>query len=50
MLLSFMNMRLRDFDMNLEELCEDLEVERSEVEATLAKLDYHYSEERNQFV
>lgn len=43
-------MRLRDFDKDLDELCEDLDVERSEVEATLAKLDYHYSEERNQFV
>lgn len=50
MLLSFMNMRLRDFDMNLEALCDDLDVERSEIEAALAKLDYHYNPERNQFV
>lgn len=50
MLLSFMNMRLRDFDMSLDELCDDLDVERSEIEAALAKLDYHYNPERNQFV
>ena len=50
MLLSFMNMRLRDYGMNLDELCEDLDVERSEMEAIVAKIDYHYNEERNQFV
>ncbi len=49
MLFSFINMRLRDFGMNLDELCHDLDVERSEVEATLAKIDYHYNAERNQF-
>ena len=50
MLLSFMNMRLRDFGMNLDELCDDLDVERSEIESVLTKLDYHYNPERNQFV
>lgn len=50
MLLSFMNMRLRDYGMNLDELCDDLDVERREMEAILAKIDYHYNEERNQFV
>ena len=50
MLLSFMNMRLRDFDMNLDELCDDLDVERSEIESVLTKLDYHYNPECNQFV
>ena len=50
MLLSFMNMRLRDYGIRLDALCEDLNVERSEMEAILAKIDYHYNEERNQFV
>lgn len=50
MLLSFMNMRLRDFGMDLDELCDDLDVERSEIEATLAKIDYHYDNEQNRFV
>ena len=50
MLLSFINMRLRDYGISLETLCEDLNVERSEIEATLAKIDYHYDEEQNRFV
>ena len=50
MLLSFMNLKLRDYGMNLEELCDDLDVARSEIEETLAGIDYHYNPERNQFV
>ena len=50
MLLSFMNMRLRDFGLDLDKLCDDLDVERSEIEAPLARVDYHYDAERNQFV
>lgn len=50
MLFSFMNMRLRDFGMNLDELCDDLDVERSEIEAVLDRIDYHYDAEKNQFV
>ena len=50
MLLSFMNMRLRDFGLDLDKLCDDLDVERSEIEAALARVDYHYDVERNQFV
>ena len=50
MLLSFINMRLRDYGMGLDALCEDLNVERSQIEASLAKLDYHYDEELNRFV
>ena len=50
MLFSFVNMRLRDFNLDLDALCEDLDVERSEIEATLARIDYHYDAEKNQFV
>ncbi len=50
MLFSFMNMRLRDYGISLDALCEDLDVERSEIEATLAKIDYYYNEEQNRFV
>lgn len=50
MLLSFMNMRLRDYGMNLDELCDDLDVERREIEAILAKIDYNYDEQQKQFV
>ena len=50
MLFSFINMRLRDFGVDLERLCDDLDVDRSEIEATLARIDYHYDAGRNQFV
>ena len=50
MLFSFINMRLRDYGIDLDALCDDLDVERSEIEATLAKIDYYYNAERNQFV
>ncbi len=50
MLLSFMNLKLRDYGKNLADLCEDLEVEQTEVEKSLAAIDYHYDAGRNQFV
>lgn len=50
MLLSFVNMRLRDHNLHLDGLCEDLDVERSEIEEALSKIDYHYNEELNRFV
>lgn len=50
MLFSFINMRLRDYGINLDDLCDDLDVERSEIEATLARIDYHYDAKKNQFV
>ena len=50
MLLGFVNMRLRDNNISLTSLCDDLDVERSEIEEKLAKIDYYYNEERNQFV
>ena len=50
MLLSFLNLKLRDFYDSLEALCEDLELEKSVVEQKLAGIDYHYNEEKNQFV
>lgn len=50
MLLSFLNLKLRDFYDSLDALCEDLDVERSEIEAKLAAINYTYNQERNQFV
>ncbi len=50
MLLSFVNLKLRDFYSNLDALCEDLDVDRQELEQKLHIIDYHYNEERNQFV
>lgn len=50
MLLSFMNLKLRDFYSNLDQLCEDLDADRNEIVEKLAGIDYHYDEEKNQFV
>ena len=50
MLLSFLNLKLRDYYSSLEALCEDLDVEQQEIVGKLAAIDYHYDKERNQFV
>lgn len=50
MLLSFVNLKLRDFYGSLDALCEDLAVDRQELSDKLGAIDYHYDEERNQFV
>ena len=50
MLLSFINLKLRDYYGSLEQLCDDLDVNEQEIRDKLASIDYHYNEERNQFV
>ncbi len=50
MLLSYVNLKLRDFYTNLDALCEDLDADRDEIVEKLAGIDYHYDEEKNQFV
>ncbi len=50
MLLSYVNLKLRDFYNNLDALCEELDADRSEIVEKLAGIDYHYDEEKNQFV
>lgn len=50
MLLSVVNMKLRDRFSSLDTLCEDADVSRGEVEAVLATIDYHYDPEQNAFV
>ncbi|MBE5865323.1 MAG: DUF4250 domain-containing protein [Lachnospiraceae bacterium] len=50
MLLSFINLKLRDYYSNLDSLCEDLDLDKTELEEKLHGIDYHYNEERNQFV
>ena len=50
MLLSFVNMRLRDFYGSLDALCEECGVDKAGLVEKLKKIDYVYDEERNQFV
>lgn len=49
LLLSYINMRLRDYYASLDALCDDLEVDQAEIVATLSGIDYHYDAEQNQF-
>ncbi len=50
MLLSFLNLKLRDFYGSLDELCEDLELDREDILNQMKQIDYTYDKERNQFV
>ena len=50
MLLSFLNLKLRDFYKSLDDLCEDLEIGRQEITDTLGEIGYHYDKEKNAFV
>mgnify|MGYP001060985576 FL=1 len=50
MLLSFVNLKLRDYYSSFDEMCEDLDVSGEEIEAKLAAVNYRYDAEKNQFV
>lgn len=49
MLMSFINLKLRDFYTSLDELCEDMEIDRADLEERLRKAGYEYSEENRRF-
>lgn len=48
-LLSFVNMKLRDSYSSLEDLCEDIDVEPETVIKKLAEGGFKYNPESNQF-
>ena len=50
MLLSFVNMKLRDFYGSLDELCNDLDVEKDAIVSKLSMIDYEYDKDLNKFV
>lgn len=50
MLLSFMNVKLRDYYGSLEDCCEDLELDKNEIAGKLEAIGYRYDGQRNQFV
>ena len=50
LLLSVVNMKLRDFYKDLDMLCHDLNVNKEELIEKLADIDYEYDEVTNQFV
>ena len=50
MLLSMINMKLRDYYCSLDDMCHDLDVDKAELVQILERIDYHYDEKQNQFV
>lgn len=49
MLFSVVNMKLRDQYQSLEELCEDMNVDKKELIDRLAEAGFEYSEDHNKF-
>ncbi len=49
MLLSFVNLKLRDEYDSLDALCDDLNVSFTEIVLTLDSIGYLYNESQNQF-
>ena len=50
MLLSFVNMKLRDEYASLDDLCDDLNVLSVELEEKLGEIGYFYNAKENRFV
>ena len=50
MLLSFVNTRLRDDGINIDEFAAQFDVDRKEIEEKLDKMGYTYNNELNRFV
>lgn len=50
MLLSFVNLKLRDYYSDLDKMCEDLDIDKGQIVEKLAGIDYHYNAEQNKFV
>ena len=49
-LLSFLNMKLRDHYNSLSALCDDLEQDETALTQKIAAIGYTYDSDRNQFV
>ncbi|MBQ3987570.1 MAG: DUF4250 domain-containing protein [Ruminococcus sp.] len=49
-LLSYINTKLRDDYPTLDALCDDLQADKTEIEAKLKAIDYTYNAELNRFV
>lgn len=50
MLLSFVNLKLRDFYPTLDAMCEDMDIDKASIIDKLASIDYEYDKELNKFV
>ena len=50
MLLSYVNLKLRDYYRSLDDLCEKEDTEKQSLLDKLSGIGYVYNEEKNQFV
>lgn len=50
MLLSFINLKLRDYYKDIDSLCEDMDIDKQELIDKLKGIDYEYDEALNKFV
>jgi len=49
-LLSVLNMKLRDFYSSLDALCDDMDEDKQEIISAMEKAGYHYDPAKNAFV
>lgn len=49
MLLGFLNMKLRDYYTGLDELCEDMNIDKEALLARMKEAGWEYSEENKKF-
>lgn len=50
MLLSYVNLKLRDYYPSFAVLCDDLDISMTETEQKLNQIGYFYDDQMNQFV
>lgn len=50
LLLSILNMKLRDFYSSLDAMCDDMEENKEEIKALMDKAGYCYQSETNSFI
>ena len=48
-LFSYINMKLRDDYSSLDALCDDLDIDRSDIETKLATVGFEYNQAQNKF-
>lgn len=49
-LLSYVNLKLRDYYSSLEAMCDDLDISSMEIESKLNSIGYCYDGQTNQFI
>lgn len=50
LLFSVINTKLRDYYKNLDELCDDLQIDKKDIINKISSIGYEYDEQINQFI